>query len=315
MKLKFYSKLAVLLCTMVPHCFAATASAVLHENPAENARVAAGLAFIKSQDDKRCEKYKATPGEFAQYTEHTTNIDILLSDENKVSDEAASDAAIRTIVTAAIDKEITHRNDGSKPASLVKEKKDKLGNAHRLYNHFHVLSLIEDVAVSFVTGTTNVFNSTDFNTIASSADSIYAQILGLNAKITKQLFTECLSITYKKHKSGIRTVMAKEKLAEAEAETERKAQEAAAKLQAIEDAKVEAAKLQALEAAAKAKAEQEALEAAAKAKAEQEALEAAAKAKAEQEALEAAAKADSLSNETSDKSSNIKRKKKGGKGK
>ena len=145
MKLNFYSKLAVLLCTMVSHCFAAT----------EQERVNAGLAFIGNHDDARCGKYNATPSEVSQYQEHTNAIDALLSDETRVSRAVeASDAAIRAIVTAAIDDKITHRSDQSRHgrSSPVKEKFHSLDANNALYNYFHVLSLIEDVAESFVTG-------------------------------------------------------------------------------------------------------------------------------------------------------------------
>ena len=204
MRLNFYSKLIVLLLAIIPHCFA-SAAVELASDPrsavaaAEQARVDAGLRLIETQDSARCGKYNGNHADINAFSPHTNKIDALLSDESRVSRTVeASDAAIRAIVTAAIDDKITHRNDQSRHdrSSPVKEKFHSLDANNALYNYFHVLSLIEDVAESFVTGIANVFNSNDFGAIADSADSIYTEISALNLSITKELFTICLTDTY-----------------------------------------------------------------------------------------------------------------------
>ncbi|MDP4725215.1 MAG: hypothetical protein NWS47_02865, partial [Alphaproteobacteria bacterium] len=258
MKLNFYSKIIILLITMIPHCFASTAVELAKSNthPTESTSVTAGRLFIESEDDARCAQYEKTPGEFEQYKQHTTKIDALLSDENKVKkDETASDAMIAAIVKAAIDKEITHYNDGSITGlSPVKKTLQSLTPGHALINHFTVLSLIEDAAASFVTGAKHIFNSAYSEDIANNANSIYSQIEAINSSITRKVFTDCLTISYGKHETGIKTVIAKiqieeEAIKSAEAEVIKAALEAkeAEKLQEIEDARIAAEKLQEIE--------------------------------------------------------------------
>lgn len=235
MKLNFYSKLIIVLITMIPHCFSTALSDVDTSKfnsvtaRKESASVAAGRSLIQDADEARCVQYNKSPGGFKEYRLHTAKIDHFLANAHVKEDEAASDEMIRAIVTAAIDKEITHYGDKSlkRTHSPVKAKRDELGEGHRLYNHYHVLSLIEDAAALFVKGKTNIFtsykyelfsnNSYLYELISNNADSIYAQIERINSRINKQVFTDCLSITYKNHKRGIAAVKRKAGIDEAAA--------------------------------------------------------------------------------------------------